>query len=141
MTSQQDGNRTIGPGAILVEQNTLLPEPLRLESGSDVTGWARVADNPDGRQLEKKLTAAGWTFFYMAGKIRTLGFGFESQKMIQAALKRLITTVRQQKCNCLEIDDVAMHSFWGMPYASVTAHARHIQKGMVFSGQWNRSNQ
>lgn len=135
MTPQLDGTRTIGPGAILVQQSTLLPEPLRLEDGSDGTGWSRVEDNPDGRQLEKKLTDAGWTFFYMAGNIRTLGFGFDGQMMIQAALKRLITAVTLQRCNCLEIDDVAMHSFWGMPYASVTAHSRHIQKDMVFSGK------
>ena len=39
-----------------------------------------------------------------------------------------------QKCNCLEIDEVATRSFLGMPGVSVSAHTRHIQKGMTFSG-------
>jgi len=135
MSSQKDGDQTINPGAILVEQNTLLPMPLRLESDSSGGGWARVVNNRDGHQLEESLSTAGWTFFYMAKTIRALGFAFERQKMMDGALKRLIATVRLQHCNCLEIDDVATHSFLGVKYMSVSAHARHIQKAMVFSGQ------
>jgi len=135
MISQKDGGRTISAGAILVEKNTLLPMPLRLESDSSGGGWARVVNNPDGHQLEESLSTAGWTFFYMAKTIRTIGFAFERQKMIDGALRRLIATVRRQQCNCLEIDDVATHSFLGVRYVSVAAHARHIQKSMVFAAQ------
>jgi hypothetical protein len=71
----------------------------------------------------------------MANSIRRTAFGFNRASMIAAALKRVITNVRQERCNCLEIDDVVMHSFLGVPYVSVSAHARHIQKGLVFSGQ------
>jgi hypothetical protein len=71
----------------------------------------------------------------MAGSIRANAFGFERQKMVNAALKRVIASVQLQRCNCLEIDDVATHSFLGIPYITVSAHARHIQKRMVFSGQ------
>jgi hypothetical protein len=124
----------IRSGAVLIEKGTLLPEPSRLEDESTASGWAPVADDLDGHQLENRLTTAGWTFFYMAGAITATVFGFERQKMIQAALKRIITKVRREKCNCLEIDDVATHSFLGMPYVSVSAHSRHIQKGLVFSG-------
>jgi len=135
MISQQDGTRTMSPGAILVKKSALLPELVRLESDSDGTGWARVANPSDGQQLEKNLAVAGWTFLYMAGAIRTTAFGFERQRMIHAALKRLLKTVTQQRCNCMEIDDVATHSFWGLPYVSISAHSRHIQKGMVFCGE------
>ncbi len=113
---------------------TLLPEPLELESGS-ATRWASVAKGVNGRQLAEQLVAAGWTWFYMAGSIRTAGFGFQKQKMLEAALKRSIASAEAQRCNCLEIDDVAVHSFMGMPYVRVSAHSRHIQEGMVFSGQ------
>ena len=89
-----------------------------------------MEDNLDGQQLSKKLAVEGWTLFYMAGGIRTTAFGFEKQGMIRAALKRLIAMVRLQKCNCLEIDDVVMHSFLGIPYVSIAGHSRHIQKGM-----------
>jgi hypothetical protein len=135
MISQQNGDRTIRPGAIFVKKGTLLPEPLRLENDATATGWAPIASDSDGRPLEKKLAGAGWTFFYMAGAIKTTAFGFEKSRMIHRALKRLFTTVTLQKCNCIEIDDVATHTFLGIPYVSVSAHARHIQKGMVFSGE------
>jgi hypothetical protein len=134
MISQQDRNGPISHGAILVEMSTLLPEPMRLESNSTDSGWARVEDNLDGQQLEKKLATAGWTLFYMAGGIRTTAFGFKREGMIHAALKRLIAAVSLQNCNCLEIDDVAMHSFLGIPYVSIAGHSRHIQKGMVSAG-------
>lgn len=70
----------------------------------------------------------------MAGTIRTRGFGFDRQSMIQAALERMRETAVRENCNCLEIDEVAMRSFWGIPYASVSAHARHIQKGLRAPG-------
>jgi hypothetical protein len=122
--------QAITPGAILIEIGTLLPEPLRLENELHPSGWTSVANNLDGHQLEDQLAIAGWTFFYMAGKIRTTAFGFDRQKMILAALKRVIANVKLEKCNCLEIDEVATHSFLGMPYVSVSAHSRHIQKGL-----------
>jgi len=125
----------ITPGAILIEKGTLLPEPLQLETESHASGWAGVTNNLDGHQIEKALSTAGWTFFYMAGAIKTTAFGFDRARMIHAALKRLIANVRRQKCNCLQIDEVEMHWFLGMPYVSVSAHSRHIQKGLAFSSR------
>jgi hypothetical protein len=88
-----------------------------------------VKHNLAPRELEEELSTAGWTFFYMANAIRA------TARTIPAALKRLMTKVRRQGCNCFEIDEVATHSFLGMPYVSVSAHPRHIQKGMAFSGR------
>ena len=68
----------------------------------------------------------------MAGAIKTIGFGFARRTMIQAALKRVIATVKLQECNCLEIDAIAMRSFLGLPYVCLSAHSRHIQSGLVF---------
>jgi hypothetical protein len=133
MTSPQGGNCAIDAGALLVEKNTLLPEPFRLENHFPGSGWARIADNGDANQAGRSLADAGWTFFYAAGTIRASALGFQSQNMIQAALQRLLTKVRLQRCNSLEIDEVATHSFWGLPYVSVSGHARHIQKGMSFA--------
>ena len=55
--------------------------------------------------------------------------------MINAALRQLTAGDGFQNCNCLEIDDVVMHKFLGMPYVTVSAHARHIQKGRFFFGR------
>jgi hypothetical protein len=129
---QSQSNQTISAGTILIEQSTLLPATLGLESGSTESGWASLLNHPDRHQLEEKLSAAGWRFFLMAGAIKTIGFGFAKRTMIQAALKRLIATVKLQDCNCLEIDAIAMRSFLGLPYVCLSAHSRHIQSGLVF---------
>jgi hypothetical protein len=44
-------------------------------------------------ELEKELSAAGWTFFYMANAIRTTACGFNRTRMIHAALQCLVTNV------------------------------------------------
>ena len=128
----QSESQTISAGTILIEKGTRLPGTLGLESCSTDSGWSSLVNHPDRRQLEEKLSAAGWRFFLMAGAIRTIGFGFARRTMIQAALKRLITAVRLQKCNCLEIDAIATRSFLGLPYICLSAHSRHIQNGLVF---------
>ena len=130
--SQTENYQTISPGSILVEKSTLLPETLGLEGDLTGSGWTRVMSDPDRHQLGKKLADAGWSFFFMAGAIRTNAFGFDQPRMMKAALKRLIAVVRRQRCNCLEIDAVAKRSFWGMPYVSLSAHSRHIQNGLIF---------
>ena len=129
---QSQSNQTISAGTILIEQSTLLPATLGLENGSTETGWSSLLNRPDRHQLEEKLSAAGWRFFLMAGAIKTIGFGFARRTMIQAALKRVIATVKLQECNCLEIDAIAMRSFLGLPYVCLSAHSRHIQSGLVF---------
>ena len=121
------------PGAVLVAKGTPLPAPLRLEGDSTTSGWAPVADILDSRQLEKKLLSAGWKFFFMAGAITATASGFDNRKMMQTALKSLIATAKLQKCNCLEIDDIATHSRFGITHISLSAHTRHIQKGTVMS--------
>ena len=124
----------IKSGTILIERSALRPQVFQLEDAWSANAWTSVTLNLTPHELKKELSIAGWTFFYMAGAIRTTVFGFDRVKMMGAALKRLIKNVKLQKCNCLEIDDVAMHSFLGLPYMSISAHPRHIQKGMVFVG-------
>ncbi len=71
----------------------------------------------------------------MAGELTATNFGWNRQKILRAALKRLISSVKAQGCNCIEITKVASQSFLQVPYVRVSAHARHIQKGMVFAPQ------
>jgi hypothetical protein len=97
-------------------------------------GWRSVTRNLTHRDLETELSAAGWTLFYIAIAIRKTAFGLNRENMIRTALKRVIANVSLERCNCLEIDKVASHSFLGLPYVSVSGHPRHLQQGMVFSG-------
>jgi hypothetical protein len=122
----------ITAGTLLIENSTPVPQFLQIGTEPYPKAWRRLTTNRDFHELEKELSTAGWTFFYMAGEVRTIAFGFDRQKMIDAALGRLIANVRLQKCNCLEIDEVATHSFLGMPYVSVSGHPRHLQIGSTF---------
>ena len=119
-------------GRILVEEGTRLPNSLLLQSESSSNGWALVKNARSA--FEKAIQEAGWTFFFIAGEIKTTVFGFDRQKILRAALKRLTTNAKSQHCNSIEITLVAAKSFLKVPYVNVSAHPRHLQKGLVFSG-------
>jgi hypothetical protein len=137
MTPTQDGDESIGPGTVLVDTETVLPKPFRLASDHRGRGWTQVVDNAHASQLEMSLASAGWTLFYRAGTIRAKAFGSRSESTIHTAIRRLFRAAKLQNYNSLEIDDIAAHFFWGVPYVSISAHSRRIQEGMVFSA--NRS--
>ena len=88
-------------------------------------------------QLDRELESAGWTFFYMAGEIRTRGFGFNDESRTDRAVAHVINAVKLEKCNCLEITQIRRRSLLGLPYMSVVAHARHIQKSRCFESVSN----
>ena len=123
---------TITAGSILVEEGTHLPKSLLLQSESISNGWAAVKDARS--TFEKAIQEAGWTFFFMAGEIKATVFGFDRQKALRAALKRLIADVKSQHCNSIEITRVIGKSFLKVPYVSLSGHPRHLQKGVFFSG-------
>ena len=123
---------TITAGNILVWEGTRLPGSLLLQAEADSNGWTTV--HGARSEFEKAIQEEGWTFFFMAGEIKTSVFGFDRQKTLRSALKRLIANVKSQHCNSIEITRVTSKSFLRVPYVSVCAHARHLQKGMLFSG-------
>jgi hypothetical protein len=109
-----------------------MPDTLLPQGELCSNNWISVGklDRPG---LEISIHKAGWTFFYLAGEIKATVFGFDKQEAVLKAVKRLITNVKAERLNCLEITRVTISSFLGMPYVSVTGHARHIQKGLVLS--------
>jgi hypothetical protein len=123
----------IAAGDILIEQGAHVPHSLLLAGKPDSNGWAAL--NGARSAFEKEMRQTGWTFFFMAGEIRSTVFGFDKQQNLRAALKRLIAKVKSQHCNSVEITRVASKSFLKIPYVSVSAHPRHLQKGLVFSGR------
>jgi len=123
---------TITAGDLLVQEGTDLPGSPALLAEAGSNGWAAVKDNRS--TFEKAVHEVGWTFFFMAGEIKATVFGFDRQKALRAALKRLLTDVRSQHCNSIEITRVMGKSFLRVPYVSVFAHPRHLQRGTCFSG-------
>ena len=121
---------TIKTGTILIKEGTLLPEALRFESEPCAPGW-RLVKNLDGCGLGRKIHEAGWTFFCLAGEIKASVFGFDGQKTLRRAVKRILAKLKSEKFNSLEITRVASKRFLGVPYASVSARSRHIQESLV----------
>ena len=119
----------ITPGALLLEKGTPIPPFFGVRSESHLNAWMSVTTTKNFPHLERELATAGWTFFYIADEMRATAFGFNRQEATDNAIERLMASVRSQHCNGLEIDHVSTHSFLGLPYVSVTAHARHIQQG------------
>ena len=118
---------TIKTGTILIKEGTVLPKAPPFESEPCASGW-RLVKNLDGYGLDRKIHEAGWTFFYLAGEIKAIAFGFDRQKTARRAVKRILANLKSEKFNSLEITRVASKRFLGVPYASVSAHSRHIQE-------------
>jgi hypothetical protein len=123
---------TIKTGTILIAEGALLSELLLLESEPYVYGW-RLVKNLDSKGLDQIVSNAGWNFSYIAGVIETKVFGSDEKKTTRKAIKQVIANLKSKNFNCLEIMHVAAKRSMGLPYVSVSAHSRHIQKGPALS--------
>ncbi len=129
--------KTIRVGTMLIADGTRTPKLVIVGTQPYSAGWSSITES-NSAQLDRELGNAGWTFFYMANEIRTRAFGSNDQSRMDRAIAHVIDAVRHESCNCLEITQIIRgRSFLGLPYTSVVAHARHIQKSRSF---YNLSN-
>jgi hypothetical protein len=118
-------------GTMLIEDGTKTPESLVMETERYSPGWSSILKSTSA-QLGRALERAGWTFFYMAGEIRSSGFGFNDQSGADRAMAHVVHAAKRQNCNCLEITQIRRRSRLGLSYTSLVAHARHIQRSRRF---------
>jgi hypothetical protein len=120
---------TVEVGTILIgEELPRMAEVLALECEPYLGSW-NVVKVLDGFALDDKIHTAGWNFFFMAAEVKVMFFGAIGAQRIQNALQRILKKVRPQNFNCLEVTGIVAKRFLGMPYATVSAHSRHIQPG------------
>ena len=122
----------IKTGTILIDEGTLLPKSVQFERKTFSNRWTSVK-NVDGYGIDRKIRDAGWHFFFMAGEIKAIAFGSDVQKTLPRAIERLLANLKSERFNCLEITQVALKHFLGLPYVRVSAHSRHIQESMFLS--------
>src|SRR6266851_4445395 len=120
---------TIKSGTILIKDGTLLPADLLVEREMYAPSWKAVKSF-DGFGLDQKINEANWSFFYLAGEITATVLGRDRSGTLRRAVKRVLAKQEGQKFNSLEITKVVSKRFFGIPFMSVTAHSRHIQKGI-----------
>ena len=116
-------------GRIHIERGAAFPAFLQFDSEASLNGWASIGNVRS--TLEEHISKAGWLYFFLAGKIETTAFRFDRQSALGAALNRLARNVKSRKCNSFEIMDVKTRQFSGIFRVSISAHARHFQKGLV----------
>ena len=113
-------------GSILIEERPGIGQFLKLKSEPYAGHWS-VVQGFDGFALDRKIHVAGWSFFFMAAEVKVMFFGRPGTTKIRNAVRRILAKLRPQSFNCLEVTGIVEKRFWGMRYATVSAHARHIQ--------------
>jgi hypothetical protein len=125
-------SQTVEIGSILIEES---PSMRLLGLGSEpYSGTWNLVQLVDGVSLDRKIHAAGWNFFFMAGEIKVMFLGALGAEKIKNALKRILVKVRRQNFNSLEVTGIVAKRFLGVPYATVSAHSRHIQQSCSLDG-------
>ena len=114
-------------GTLLIRTDALLPNAVEINSEPYASGWRRVT-NVDRNELGRQIHAVGWTFFFRAGGIKSIAFGFDRQKTAGRAITQILSKLTLSKYNTLEITRVALKNLWGVSCSSISAHSRHIQE-------------
>src|ERR1700758_2119845 len=117
---------TIRVGSILMKEWPGMPQLIGCETEPGLGEWSMVKV-PDAFTLDRKIHAAGWNFFFMAEEVKAMFFGSLTAAKVQSALKRILAKVKQQHFNGLEVTAIVARHFLGVPYVTVSAHARHLQ--------------
>jgi hypothetical protein len=115
-------------GSILVREGILFPPGVAVESEALFFGW-KLIRNLDGYALGRIISKADWNFFYLAGEIRAIAFGRKGSAS-RSALKQILAKREGQNYNSLEITKITTKWFFGIPFLSIAANSRHIQKGL-----------
>ncbi len=124
---------TVQAGTILIDDEPRLTQAFALKSEPYLGKWS-VIEGLDGFALDREIRAAGWHFFFIAAEVKVMFFGVIRARKVQDALKRILAKVRSQNFNCIEVTGIVAKRFWGIPYATVSAHSRHIQKSCQLDG-------
>jgi hypothetical protein len=116
----------IQTGTIMVQQVPSL-QSLGIESEPYSGSWNSLG-TLQGSGLGGKIRPDGWKLFFLAGELRAVVPAWGGQKTLGRGVRRLLAQTRSQHFNCMELTHILRKRFLGIPYVSITAHRRHIQK-------------
>lgn len=124
-------------GTVLVRAGFLLPRSVNVKTDRYSTKWD-IITAPDAFMLDHSLREAGWSFFFTADAVHAITFARREGKNARQALDRILSRVQAQNFNCVEVTEISTKRFLGIPYMSVCAHGRHIQRGQTLQDQSGR---
>jgi hypothetical protein len=120
-------------GTILIRENPVAAHAIGFQSEPYSVEWGLVKAL-DGLALDRKIQAAGWSFFFMAAEVKVTFFGGVGTKNLRNAMKRMLGKLKPTNFNCLEVTGIVAKRFLGIPYTVVSAHSRHIQQSCYLEG-------
>lgn len=89
----------------------------------------RSVKNLNGYELDRRLRTVGWNLFHLA-QMKAHAFGFNREKSVRRAVKRVLATVPSDNFNALEISQVAVERFLGLSYVRVSADMQQLQQSL-----------
>lgn len=125
-------------GNVMMLSGTLTPESIQLNLKPYWKAW-RVIGNSDAHILDQDIRRAGWNFFFIAGTVQAYMLGSGTEGTLRRAMQRIFGKVKSSGFNCLEVSEIMVNRFLGIPYVRVTAHSRHIQKSNILESLKRRS--
>ena len=128
----------IQTGTMMVQQSEAL-HALGIASEPYARNWDSLGVL-ESSGLDRKLRAAGWKLFFMAGELRAVVPAWGGQKTLGRGVKRLLAQTRLQHFNCLEVTHIRRERFLGVPYVSIAAHSRHIQQASKIESAEQRAH-
>lgn len=118
----------LNEGSVMILSGTLIPESLHLNLKPYWKAW-NLIDNSNGHVLDQDLRRIGWNFFFISARVRSFMIGPGGPGTARRAMQRLLAKVRAAGFNCVQVSEITVSRFLGIPYVSVAAYARHVQKG------------
>jgi hypothetical protein len=103
-------------------------QPFALQGKPYFRNWCSLG-TAESSGLDHRVRGEGWNLFFMAGEISALVPPWGGHNTLRRGLKRLLSQTHLQHFNCLEVTDIRRKYFFGIPYVSISANQRHIQKG------------
>lgn len=120
------GRRIVQKGSVMILRGTQTPSTMPIAVSSYWKDWKLMGDS-DTHRLDEKLRGAGWSYFYLAGTVRGWSVG-NGQPSVRRAMQSVLEKVKPSEFNCVEIGDIKDRRFLGIPFTTVQAFTRHIQR-------------
>ena len=118
----------IKAGTIMLRSGLMLHSDMTLRTDTYSNQWEIVQE---GGAMDNAARAVGWHFFFTAGTVNAFAFGRREGKNARTAIDNILSQVQAQGFNAMEVTEISTKHFLGIPYLSVCAHARHLQKGHI----------
>ena len=124
----------IEAGSLMLRTGVQRPNLMSMNT----TSYSRQWDVVTGRDVfatERAVREAGWHLMCIAGTVRATAFGRSEGKNARVAVDRVLAKIQAQDFNAAEVIEISTKHFLGIPYLSVSAHARHLQQGNTLQQQ------